>query len=770
MNEISPETQNDRRGVHRAATWMRAHRGVQETLWTLATAILSIGAGAWVLKLWRGDLRIPLAPGGDTYLGLTAIKSMVENGWYLSTPALGAPHAQNVSDFGGFNGDSISWLILKFMSLFTGDPALLLNLFYLLGFGLAGAVAYLVMRNLGVSRLTGLALSVFYANLSFHFTHGEGHLMLSAYFAVPAGMWLVLRVLAGRPLFRRSTAEGWRSWVTPLNAGTLGAIILAGGCTLYFAVFTLLLLLFATPIRAIASRSWRALLTGAGAFVAVAVVLLLNLSPGIAYRLANGPNLAVAARSAYESELYSFSLTRLVALVSGHRWTYLSDLGNRIAGSSLTTGEGETLGVILGLTFLTMIGMLLVWAIRSTGARGPRGAVINAAVVTAMVAFLLGTTGGVGALIANVISPQIRAWGRITPFLALACLIVLAFAVDWGRRRLARIDRRRVLSTALPLLVAGVAIIDQTSPSNIPDYVGGAARWNTEAAFVQSIETALPSGSTVLQLPFHDFPEAGGVNGMGDYDHIVGYVHSNTLRWSYGAAKGRRDNWTQAAKGVPLREVLTAAAAAGFGGVWVDNAAYKDKGRVMDARVQAIVGSGTPAIHQADGRRVFWPLAPLHRRIAAVTSPAQRATMAAALVDPTTIEVGTGFYQLETDGERIWHWATNDATMTIVNEAPGAQRVRWTAMLTGADDASTTVYAGSKKVAYVRVNTRGVHVNLLLVVPPGGLPLRFVTTGTDLGPQNNDARSLYLQVSDPAVHNLAYPLVVSPAATRADVP
>jgi len=744
---------------------MRLHRGAQEAMWTLATALLSIGAGCWVLKIWRADLRIPLKPEGDTYLVLTAIKGMLENGWYLANPALGAPHGQNVSDFGGFNGDSVNWLILRVLGFFIHDAATLLNVFYLLGFGLVGGAAYLVLRNVGVSRLTGLALSVFYANLSFHFTHGEGHLMLSAYFAVPAGAWLVLRVLTGRPLISRREGAGLRKWLTPLNAGTIAAVVVVGGGTLYYAIFTLLLLIFATPVRAIAVRSWRSLLSGAGAMMAVGIVLVINLAPAIAYRLANGPNLAVAVRSAYESELYSFSLTRLVAMVAGHRIDYLSDLGNSVARNSLTTGEGEVLGVVLGVTLLAMIGMVLVWLIRGTGATGPRAPMTNATLMGALLVFLLGTTGGVGALIANVVSPQIRVWGRLTPFLALFCIIILAFGVDWGRRQLVRVDSRRVLSSILPLLVVGIAIIDQTSPANIPDYSGGPARWNADARFVQQIEQAVPPGSQILQLPLHEFPEAGGVNGMGDYDHLTGYAHSTNLRWSYGSVKGRGGDWSAAAKNLPLATLLPAAATAGFAGAWVDNAAYTGGGRVIRARIQRIVGTSVRPIVSPDGRRAFYDLRPLAAQVAGVTTAPERRAIGDALVNPTTMDFGQGFYLFEQDGARTWHWATNDAVMTIANNGSTSQQAKWAGTLIGASGAKTTISANGRTLGTFATGTAGHRVSLRLTVPAGGLLVRFTTIGTDLGPQNNDPRSLYFQVANARITNDAFAVLTRALAS-----
>ena len=71
---------------------------------------------------------------------------------------------------------------------------------------------------------------------------------------------------------------------------------------------------------------------------------------------------------------------------------------------------------------------------------------------------------------------------------------------------------------------------------------------------------------------------------------------------------------------MPLDQLIPAAALAGFAGVWVDNAAYKDNGRRTDRQVQAIVGKGVMPIREAGGRRVFWNLQPLASRLQAVTT------------------------------------------------------------------------------------------------------------------------------------------------------
>ena len=60
-----------------------------------------------------------------------------------------------------------------------------------------------------------------------------------------------------------------------------------------------------------------------------------------------------------------------------------------------------------------------------------------------------------------------------------------------------------------------------------------------DAAFVADTEDALGSSASIFRFPYVPFPENPPVVGMTDYDHLRGYVHSDTLHWSYGGAKGR---------------------------------------------------------------------------------------------------------------------------------------------------------------------------------------------------------------------------------------
>ena len=103
---------------------------------------------------WRADLTVPLryAPVDDTKFYLMLVKGIVEHGWYLSNSHLGAPFGQQLSDYPQ-GADNLNLALVRCLALFTSNPALIVNLFFLLTFALVSFVAHLVLRSLGLSAI-----------------------------------------------------------------------------------------------------------------------------------------------------------------------------------------------------------------------------------------------------------------------------------------------------------------------------------------------------------------------------------------------------------------------------------------------------------------------------------------------------------------------------------------------------------------------------------------------------------------------------------------
>jgi phosphoglycerol transferase len=93
-----------------------------------------------------------------------------------------------------------------------------------------------------------------------------------------------------------------------------------------------------------------------------------------------------------------------------------------------------------------------------------------------------------------------------------------------------------------------LGVFDQTSARFVPDYQKNKVEFGSDQKFMRQLQASLPVEAMIFQLPFVPFPESPKVGKMFDYDHARGYLHSEGLRWSYGAMQGRDDEaWQKVA-------------------------------------------------------------------------------------------------------------------------------------------------------------------------------------------------------------------------------
>lgn len=126
-----------------------------------------------------------------------------------------------------------------------------------------------------------------------------------------------------------------------------------------------------------------------------------------------------------------------------------------------------------------------------------------------------------------------------------------------------------------------------------PDYAAIEAEYTSDADFVSEIENEVEAGSMIYQLPYHQYPEAGPVNDMWDYHLYTGYVHSDTLRWSYGTIKGRDgDKWNKNVSQMSTRRMVEYLKEQDFAGIYVDRRAYtEDEIEKLEEELETYTGS-----------------------------------------------------------------------------------------------------------------------------------------------------------------------------------
>ena len=150
----------------------------------------------------------------------------------------------------------------------------------------------------------------------------------------------------------------------------------------------------------------------------------------------------------------------------------------------------------------------------SAATRFSAGAALGGASRLTLAALLLATIGGFGSLVALLVTPEIRAYNRITPFILFFSLTAVAVAIDSLR------SQRWRIAAAATVLAVGLADHRMATNGLNAEHRDIAAEVGAVRAFVEPLERRLPAGAMVLQLPFRTFLDDSGVARMQPYDHL----------------------------------------------------------------------------------------------------------------------------------------------------------------------------------------------------------------------------------------------------------
>jgi hypothetical protein len=734
----------------------------------LAAPVLSLLIAAWVLHLGEAHLSLPwsYAGGGDTKFYLLVIKGILDHGWFEHNPSLGAPFGLELYDFPQ-GADNLNLLIVKTLGIFSSNPAWVLNVFFLLTFPLTAVSAYLALRALGASTGAAIVCATLFALLPYHFYRAESQVLLSAYYSVPLGALLFLRLWQGPGLFaRRGRSEGEvgetrhpphhpaktaaesqlprrrpggsapimraLGWISPRSLLTVAICVVIGSAGLYYAVFALVLLLGGSVVAPFARRGRRTVISGLLCSLAIVVMLAINLAPSLSYQSAHGKNTAIA-RTPLQSDQFGLRLSNLLLPVQEDRLPFLSDVNQRYTEATATgycEQCFENLGTVGSLGFLSLCLLALVSIVGVAGAFAVR-AVYRAAALGVALSFAVATIGGISSLLAFFVTSDIRGWNRMSLFIAFFSLLTIALLLDAGARRLAR--RRpgtggRVLAGALLAVVLVLGAVDETSSYFLPNYEKDAREWRSDATFVRQIETRMPQGAAIFELPYVPFPEGYGSistsisapNTTFDttYELGRGYIHSKSLRWSFGAMKGRATDWQGQLAPKPLYLSLAAAAEDGFQGLWVDPHGYATKLRKRLAPLLEKLLGVAPLLSPAHDL-LFFDLRPFAATLAHRHTAAQLAALRFATL-----------YPLRTACE-------TSESLELINPSDSPRAATLTMQLSiGAEGPSRVLvhYPGGGAAQAVAATGAKLALKAQLSLPPGTSAVRFSAPGVPVKP------------------------------------
>jgi phosphoglycerol transferase len=625
----------------------------------------------FVYRLWRADLTVPFSYDGDAVSLGAGLKGLAESPWYVFhpalavNPALGAPYGQAVQDYPV--PDILHLLAIKLLTFFAPNYAFTLNLYFCISFPLTALVALAVLRRYQVSFFVSLVFSLLFAFLPYHMYRGVDHELLACYYTVPLIFVIALEVMAGNSLLlrqHRATARsnGLRLWQTVVIT------IVTGTAGLYYAFFGAICIFVAGLRGAATRRSWRPFAEATLVCVALLAILVCACAPTLVYTVRHGSNPAVAQRIPAEAETFGLRITQLILPIADHYVPFLKSIRAKFDAQAISTPPTESrvssLGFIGTVGFMILLGCLLI---------EPAGCLVlerlrclSALNITAV---LLATIGGFGSLFAFTITPGIRAYNRISIFVGFMSLFALALLID---ALVCRYKHKALVYPVLGCLLL-VGIFDQRPFPLLPPYAAMKARFLKDQAFIRRIEASLPAGSMILQLPYLRWPEHGPLHLMPDYEPFRGYIHSKTLRWSYGAMVGRYPAvWIQNVSEQPVPEQLATLAFAGFSGIYIDTRGYPDKATNLISTLSAVLRE-TPISNGAN--IVFFDIRAFARQLRSQYSAADWEAARWEILNPLAVSGGGSCSALEGGPEVTrWRWCDSSKGELIIENRSARTR------------------------------------------------------------------------------------------------
>jgi hypothetical protein len=558
-----------------------------------------------VMELWNVDLNVPFSYNGDGNLNGLCVKGIIDNGWFLYNKYVGMPTGLYMQDFPFAN--NLDCGLIKLISYITKNYGLTLNIFYLLTFPLTTLTSMLVFRQFKISYSSSIFGSLIYTFAPYHFLRGEVHLFLSTYYLVPLIIMVILWIYEDNTIIFDRDGK-----LNIFNFKFLISVficVLMGSSSIYYTFFSCYFLMVSGILLFLSRRNIWYLFVSILLVGLMTLFTIINYLPVILYKLNMGPNLAVTTRSPVEAEIYGLKMIQLFLPIIGHRIPFFSYIASKYA--SIAPLFNENYAVCLGIIGSVGFIFLLFWIFYRTIANNIKSIKLeqkfNALSVLNLSAFLLGTIGGFGSIFSYLVSPQIRGFNRISIFIAFFSIFMVVLLLDILRNRFKDGKCLKVLYHSFVILLLLGGIFDQTNQSIMPSYSLNEKEFYNDENFVEKIEATVPQNSMIFQLPYIPFPESPRQNKMDDYDHFKGYFHSNSLRWSYGAMKGREaDYWQKSVSNKPLEEMVKTLSLAGFNGIYVDSYGYTDSGSEIISGLSRILI--TSPLKSENGRLYFFDM------------------------------------------------------------------------------------------------------------------------------------------------------------------
>lgn len=507
------------------------------------------------------------------------------------------------------------------------------NLGLLLAQVSAALAFYLAARWLRFRWEWAAAGALLFAYTYHTFHRGLAHFSLVFTWTVPLGLAAVWLVAGSRRI----------EWRRPGAIICLFAAVALGTSNPYNLLFWLQLMGWAVVWQWFGLRRRANLQIGLVA-IAVAVIAFAAVSAESWLYIDNPDAVPLLARNYGGTEIYALKPVEMFIPPPFHHWDWLAFFGHRYGRWS--AWRGEVFLPYLGLAGIVGFVWLLVLTIRRLAARRALpGQSLSIAWILAYA-----TIGGVTNLLALFAGFQVfRATNRAAIFISA---IVLFFLV--GRLSRLSLNWPAWLRIGAAGALAAIGVFEQLpKPDPAQDVAALASAVRADAEFGRALESTLPEGAMVFQLPVLGFPEVQPPHQLGDYEHFRPYLATNHLRFSYGTPKLRsRSRWQRELENATVPELVRRLELHGFAALHLNRRGYADGGEKI---LHELAKFGYE-------RRLEVPAS---NQVVVLLHP--EASPAPPLAQ--TFTFGQGWHLRPEEG---WQWAYDDASLSYFNPYPNA--------------------------------------------------------------------------------------------------
>lgn len=551
-------------------------------------------------------LRVPVTYSRDGVMMTVFAKAIAEDGLFHAAH-IGAPFGADLVDwpFG-------TWLPLGTIALLNralGEPGTAINLYWMATILFAGLAATWCLRRLRIRPGLAFVLGMLYGFQPYVFYRNVEHVNLTFPF-IPFLALLCLRVAGTRPQDddRRERAV------------SLAACVAQGFSYVYYTFFACLLLVAAGAIGWIRTGSSAFARRATAAIAVLTACAAITIAPSLVYWQAHGQNRFLEYKWARETDRFGMKLRHLLMPITDHPVAPLREAALAVERADFPDENENVSGRLGAAGAMGLVALLLFLLGRAAGLLPGRDDALDAAAALTLLILLVSTVGGLASLFSVFVSPDIRAYNRFVVFVSFYCLL---FTGTLLQRALDRWPMASRFSPAVPrtalagLLVVG--LLDEIPMAHLAQVRADSAfRFEEERTLVRQIESSLSPGAMVFQLPHMTIPVDRNTRlPMLYYDPGRAYVHSRTLRWSWGSIIGRTNGWACRVAAQPVPVMARALATAGFDGLWLDRWGYTGVNRprfdTIERELDSLVGEGKRV--SVARRYAYYDLRPARERL-----------------------------------------------------------------------------------------------------------------------------------------------------------